>query len=144
MLVASSARTWSMKTRKALPLLPDGAAIVVLSSCMSAKGFPGYTMYNASKAAIRSFARVWAAELKDRGIRVNCLSPGPFETPIIETQVPTKEAADEFRRMASAMVPLGRLGDPRELASAALFLASSESSYATGIDLVIDGGMTQL
>jgi NAD(P)-dependent dehydrogenase (short-subunit alcohol dehydrogenase family) len=133
-----------LTVQKALPLLADGGAIVLVSSCMNVKGYPGHGVYNATKAAIRSFARTWAAELKDRGIRVNCLSPGPIDTPIIELQTGSEEAAAEFRRMASGMVPLGRLGRPEEIASAALFLASSESSFATGIDLVIDGGMTQL
>lgn len=133
-----------LTAQKALPLLTDGGAIVLVSSCMSVKGYPGHSVYNATKAAARSFARTWAAELKDRGIRVNCLSPGPIDTPIIELQTGTEEAAAAFRRMAAGMVPLGRLGRPEEIASAALFLASSESSFATGIDLVIDGGMTQL
>ena len=133
-----------LTVQKALPLLTEGGAIVLVSSCMNVKGYAGHGVYNATKAAVRSFARTWAAELKDRGIRVNCLSPGPIDTPIIELQTGTEDAAAEFRRMAAKMVPLGRLGRAEEIASAALFLASSESSFATGIDLVIDGGMTQL
>ncbi|WP_434425928.1 SDR family NAD(P)-dependent oxidoreductase [Nannocystis pusilla] len=133
-----------LTVQKALPLLAEGGAIVLVSSCMNVKGYAGHSAYNATKAAVRSFARTWAAELKDRGIRVNCLSPGPIDTPIIELQTGSEDAAAEFRRTAARMVPLGRLGRPTEIASAALFLASSESSFATGIDLVIDGGMTQL
>lgn len=133
-----------LTVQKALPLLADGGVIVLVSSCLNVKGYPGHGVYSATKAAIRSFARTWAAELKDRGVRVNCLSPGPIDTPIIELTTGSEEAAAEYRRTAVGMVPLGRLGRPEEIASAALFLASSESSFATGIDLVIDGGMTQL
>jgi NAD(P)-dependent dehydrogenase (short-subunit alcohol dehydrogenase family) len=103
-----------------------------------------YTTYAATKAAVRSFARSWAAELKDRGIRVNTLSPGPTDTPIIDGQFPKKEEADGAKKMFAEKTPLGRLGKPEELAAAALFLASSESSYTTGIDLVCDSGMTQI
>lgn len=133
-----------LTVQKALPLLSDGGAIVLVSSCLHMKGLAGQSIYNASKAAVRSFARTWAAELKERGVRVNCASPGPIDTPIIESQTPTEEAADELRRGAAAIVPLGRLGRPEEIASAVLYLASSESSYATGIDVVLDGGLTQL
>jgi NAD(P)-dependent dehydrogenase (short-subunit alcohol dehydrogenase family) len=108
------------------------------------KGFPGYSVYAATKAATRSFARTWAAELKSRGIRVNTLSPGPVETPILDAQFATKEEADGFRAMFDQIIPLGRIGRPDEMAAAALFLASDDSSYSTGIDLVADGGFTQV
>jgi len=108
------------------------------------KGMPGYATYAASKAAIRSFARSFAAELKDRGIRVNSLSPGLIETPIINGQFATKEEADGAREMFKQITPLGRIGRPEEMAAAILFLASDDSSYSTGIDLVADGGITQL
>ncbi|WP_296950361.1 SDR family NAD(P)-dependent oxidoreductase [uncultured Massilia sp.] len=130
--------------QKALPLMCDGGAIVLVSSCLATKGYPGHSVYNATKAAVRSLVRTAAAELVADGIRVNTLSPGPVDTPIIEAQVGSPEAADAFRRQAAAHVPLGRIGRPQELAAAALFLASDDSSFATGMDLVIDGGMTQL
>lgn len=128
---------------KALPLLNDGASIVLVSSGLHLKGFPAHGTYSATKAAVRSFARAWAAELKERGIRVNSLSPG-VETPIIDGQFSSKEEADGAREMFKAMIPLGRMGEADEMAKAALYLASSDSSYVTGFDLVADGGVTQL
>jgi NAD(P)-dependent dehydrogenase (short-subunit alcohol dehydrogenase family) len=130
--------------QKALPLMRDGGSVILVSSCLSAKGMAEHSVYNATKAAVRSLVRTAAAELVARGIRVNTLSPGPVDTPIIEGQVGSPEAAAEFRRQAASHVPLGRIGRPEELAAAALFLASSESSFSTGTDLVVDGGMTQL
>jgi NAD(P)-dependent dehydrogenase (short-subunit alcohol dehydrogenase family) len=130
--------------QKALPLMGDGGSVILVSSCLSAKGMAGHSVYNATKAAVRSLVRTAAAELVARGIRVNTLSPGPVDTPIIEGQVGSPEAAAEFRRQAASHVPLGRIGRPQELSAAALFLASSESSFSTGTDLVVDGGMTQL
>lgn len=130
--------------QKALPLMRGGGSVILVSSCLATKGFPGHSVYNATKAAVRSLVRTAAAELVSDGIRVNTLSPGPVDTPIIEGQVGSPEAAEAFRKQAATHVPLGRIGRPEELAAAALFLASDESSFATGIDLVIDGGMTQL
>jgi NAD(P)-dependent dehydrogenase (short-subunit alcohol dehydrogenase family) len=130
--------------QRALPLMGGGGSIILVSSCLATKGLPGQSVYNATKAAIRSLARTAAAELLASGIRVNTLSPGPVDTPIIEGQVGSPEAAEEFRRQAASLVPLGRIGRPQELAAAALFLASDESSFSTGTDLVVDGGMTQL
>ena len=104
----------------------------------------GHSVYNATKAAIRSLVRTAASELLASGIRVNTLSPGPVDTPIIEGQVGSPEAAEVFRKRAASVVPLGRIGRAEELAAAALFLASDESSFSTGTDLVVDGGMTQL
>jgi NAD(P)-dependent dehydrogenase (short-subunit alcohol dehydrogenase family) len=121
-----------------------GGSIVLVSSGLHLKGFPAHGTYSATKAALRSFARTWAAELKDRGIRVNNLSPGAIDTPIIDGQFTTKEQADGARAAFSQMTPLGRIGRPEEMAAAILFLASDESSYSTGIDLVADGGITQL
>ena len=131
--------------QKALPLLANGGAVVLDGSAMHAKGLPGFGAYSASKAAVRSFARTWAAELKDRNIRVNSLSPGAVDTPLLVggTGV-AKEDGDKLRAQYGSWVPLGRIGRAEEIASAALFLASNESSYATGMDLVIDGGFTQL
>ncbi|TCV96859.1 SDR family NAD(P)-dependent oxidoreductase [Biostraticola tofi] len=130
--------------QRALPAMREGGSIILVSSCLATKGLPGHSVYNATKAAVRSLVRTAAAELKARHIRVNTLSPGPVDTPIIDGQVGTPQEAEAFRQQAAAMVPLGRLGQPDELAAAALFLASEESSFSTGTDLVVDGGMTQL
>lgn len=130
--------------QKTLPLLRDGASIVLVGTCLSIKGLPASSVYVASKAAVRAFARVWAAELKDRQIRVNTLSPGPTETPIIDGQFRTKEEADAARVMMAEITPLGRIGRAEELAAAAYFLASDESSFCTGMDLFVDGGLSQL
>lgn len=130
--------------QKAIPLMGDGGSIILVSSCLATKGLSGHSVYNATKAAVRSLVRTAASELLTSGIRVNTLSPGPVDTPIIEGQVGSPEAAEEFRKRAASGVPLGRIGRPEELAAAALFLASDESSFSTGIDLVVDGGMTQL
>jgi NAD(P)-dependent dehydrogenase (short-subunit alcohol dehydrogenase family) len=130
--------------QKALPLLKEGASIVLMSSVASIKGIPGYSTYSATKAAIRSFARTWTVELKGTGIRVNTLSPGPVDTPIIDGQATTKQGADELRAMFSSMIPLARMGRADEIAAAALYLASSESSFVAGIDLHVDGGLAQV
>ncbi len=130
--------------QKALPLLRKGGSIVLVSSGLHLKGFPEHGVYSATKAALRSLSRTWAAELKGIGVRVNTLSPGPIETPILDTQVKTKEEGVALRAMFSSITPLGRLGTAEEMAAAVYFLASSESSYSTGIDLVADGGITQL
>jgi len=139
-----NARGTFFSVQKILPLMKNGGSIVLLSSGMSQLGMPGHSTYAATKAAIRSFSRTWAAELKGRGIRVNTLSPGPTETPMIDSRVDTKEAADALRATYVSMIPLGRLGRAEEIASGALFLASSESNFSTGIDLIADGGITQL
>lgn len=130
--------------QKALPLLNDGGAIVLVGSCIHLKGFPQYVTYGATKAVIRHYAKTWAAELVGRGIRVNNLSPGAIETPILDIQFKTPAELDAAKSMFSQVTPLGRIGQAEEMASAILFLASSDSSYITGIDLVADGGMTQL
>jgi NAD(P)-dependent dehydrogenase (short-subunit alcohol dehydrogenase family) len=139
-----NARGVFFTVQKALPLMNDGGSIVLVSSCVHLKGIPQYTVYGATKAALRSWARSWAAELKDRKIRVNCLSPGATDTPIFDGQFNTKEEAVGARKAFSAMIPMARMAEADELASAAYFLASSESSYVTGADLVVDGGWTQL
>ncbi|AQT81016.1 oxidoreductase [Mycolicibacterium litorale] len=130
--------------QKAVDLLSDGASIVLTASNAHYLGIPGFGPYSASKAAVRSFARTWAAEFKDRGIRVNTLSPGLIDTPILHTSGRTPEEERAFEQQMIGMVPLGRIGRPEEIAKAVLFLASSDSSFITGIDLVADGGMTQL
>jgi NAD(P)-dependent dehydrogenase (short-subunit alcohol dehydrogenase family) len=139
-----NARGVFFAVQKALPLMTRGGSIVLVSSGLHMKGLPAHATYSATKAALRSFARTWAMELKDRGIRVNTLSPGAIDTPIIDGQFKTREEADGARAMFAQMTPLGRIGKPDEMAAAALFLASSESSFSTGIDLVADGGLTQL
>jgi len=141
---AINARGVFFTVQKAVPLMRDGGSIVLVSSGAHLKGIPFYVTYSATKAALRSFARSMAAELKDRGIRVNTLSPGAIDTPIIDGQFKTKEEADGAREMFKQMTPLGRIGKPEEMAKAILFLASDDSSYTTGADLVADGGMTQL
>jgi NAD(P)-dependent dehydrogenase (short-subunit alcohol dehydrogenase family) len=123
--------------QKALPLLPKGASIVLLSSVAGIRGLPGVSVYAATKAAIRNFARSWAIELAPRGIRVTALCPGPVDTPGLAEfaeQVPADGDGP------TVTLPMGRLGDPREIAAGALFLASSEASFLTGSDLILDGG----
>jgi NAD(P)-dependent dehydrogenase (short-subunit alcohol dehydrogenase family) len=139
-----NARGVYFTVQKAFPLLRKGGSIVLVSSGLHMKGMPEYSVYAGTKAAIRSFARSWAMELKDRGIRVNTLSPGMIETPIVDGQFKTKAEADGARTFFAGITPLGRVGRPEEMASAILFLASDDSSYSTGIDLVADGGITQL
>jgi NAD(P)-dependent dehydrogenase (short-subunit alcohol dehydrogenase family) len=141
---AINARGTYFTVQKALPLLRAGGAIVVVASLLHLKGLPEHGTYAATKAAIRSFARTWASELKERGIRVNTLSPGAIDTPIIDGQFKTKAEADDARAFFSGMTPLGRIGRPEEMAAAILFLASDDSSYTTGMDLVADGGITQV
>jgi len=139
-----NARGTFFTVQKALPLMKKGGSIVLVGSGLHLKGLPRHGTYSATKAAIRSFARTWAAELKDRGIRVNTLSPGAIDTPIIDGQFKSKAEADAARSLFAQMTPLGRIGRADEMAAAALFLASEDSSFSTGIDLVADGGLTQL
>ncbi|MEG7361218.1 glucose 1-dehydrogenase [Pseudomonas citronellolis] len=130
--------------QKALPLLRDGGSIVLVSSIAHLKALDAHVVYAATKAAVRSFARSWAAELRQRNIRVNCLSPGPVLTPIIGKMGIGDEQFAAFERQVAGLIPLGRLGRPEELANAALFLASDDSSFVTGVDLCVDGGLSQL
>jgi NAD(P)-dependent dehydrogenase (short-subunit alcohol dehydrogenase family) len=125
---------------RSLPLIGKGGSIILVSSIAANKGVPGYGTYTASKAAVRGLSRTWTAELIGRGIRVNTLSPGPFDTPIMDSQAHTPEAREAVRAGWASAVPMKRLGRPEELAAAALFLASDESSYVAGIDLIVDGG----
>ncbi|MFZ3326623.1 MAG: SDR family oxidoreductase [Methylocella sp.] len=124
--------------QKALPLLNDGGSIILTGSVASAKGTPGFWVYGATKAAIRNFVRAWTIELKDRRIRSNVLSPGPTETPLGDHQPP-----EAIVRIVSS-IPMGRTGSPEEIAKAALFLASDDSSFVTGIELFVDGGRAQI
>jgi NAD(P)-dependent dehydrogenase (short-subunit alcohol dehydrogenase family) len=128
--------------QKALPYLNEGASIILVAAAGKTKGIPGRSTYSATKAAIRSFARTWTNELKDRNIRTNVLSPGAVDTPMFDNQYPSGEGAAEARKQIIAMTPLARLAYPDEIACAALFLASELSSYVAGIDLAVDGGLT--
>ena len=124
--------------QKALPLLNDGSSIILNGSVASVKGTAGFGVYGASKAAIRSFVRTWTTDLKERRIRSNVVSPGPINTPLLNRQSPKMIA-----RIAST-IPMGRLGEPEEVAKVALFLASDDSSFVTGIELFVDGGRAQV
>jgi NAD(P)-dependent dehydrogenase (short-subunit alcohol dehydrogenase family) len=130
--------------QKALPLFKDGGSIILNSSVSNVLGVPAFTAYAASKAAVRSFARGWTMELKDRKIRVNSMSPGPIETPALEKAGLTPEQAEQAAAQFVTQVPMGRRGKPEEIAAAVVFLASDESSYITGVDLAVDGGMAQV
>jgi len=130
--------------QKALPLMPKGSAIVFNGSIAGSKGFPDFSVYNATKAAVRSFARTWTVELKDRGIRVNVVSPGPILTPAIDNITGGGQSASEFKDNMVAQIPMGRWGEPDEIAKATVFLASDDSSFITGAELFVDGGMAQV
>jgi len=130
--------------QKALPLMPDGASIVLNASIVASKGLPTNSVYAATKAAVRSFARTWTTDLKERRIRVNAVSPGPIETPGLSTLLASTEEGRQRLKMLSSNVPLGRLGRPEEVAKAVVFLASDDSSYITGTELFVDGGMAQV
>jgi len=130
--------------QKLLPLMAAGGSIILVSSAMHVMGIPGHTTYAATKAALRSYARTWAAEFKDRGIRVNTLSPGVTDTPILDSQSSTPEEREALVNMYLNMIPIGRLAQAEEMANAALFLASDQSSYMTGADLMNDGGVGQV
>ena len=126
--------------QKALPLLPDGASIILNSSVVGSKGLPINSVYSATKAAIRSFARTWTADLKNRRIRVNAVSPGSIDTPGLSGLLASSETGQQRLKMISNNVPLGRLGTPDEIAKAVVFLASDDASYVTGAELFVDGG----
>jgi NAD(P)-dependent dehydrogenase (short-subunit alcohol dehydrogenase family) len=131
--------------QKALPLMPAGAAIVVNGSMVSIKGFPAFSVYAATKAALRSFVRTWAVDLKGRNIRVNVVSPGTVVTRAYTSELGLKGAELEaFKEQASSATPLGRTGTPDEIAKAVLFLASDDSSYVNGVELFVDGGAAQI
>lgn len=131
--------------QKLLPLMPDGSAIVITGSIGATAAIPGNTVYASAKAGLRAVARILAKELVTRKIRVNMVSPGPTETPLINRNIGMSDAEVEaLRQQMIAAVPLGRMGEPDEVARAALFLASDEASFITGIDLAVDGGCTEL
>jgi NAD(P)-dependent dehydrogenase (short-subunit alcohol dehydrogenase family) len=139
-----NARAPVFLVQKLLPLMTGGGSIILVGSGMHVMGIPGHTAYAATKAALRSYARTWAAEFKDRGIRVNTLSPGVTDTPILDSQSSTPEEREALVKMYLSMIPIGRLARAEEMASAAVFLASDQSSYMTGADLMYDGGVAQV
>lgn len=131
--------------QKALPLMSSGASIVLNGSMVSIKGFPAFSVYSATKAALRSFARSWASDLKGRNIRVNVVAPGTVITPGYKSELGlTDEEIEQLKEQAAATTPLGRTGTPDEIAAAVLFLASDESSYINGVELFVDGGAAQI
>ncbi len=133
-----NARATLFTVQKAVPMMTRGGTVVLIGSIAGFIGTPGYGAYGATKAATRSYARTWTNELASRGIRVNTLSPGPIDTPMLAG------ASEEVRTTLKGLIPLGRLGWPEEVAAAALFLASDESSFIAGAELCIDGGMSQV
>jgi NAD(P)-dependent dehydrogenase (short-subunit alcohol dehydrogenase family) len=126
--------------QKALPLMPDGASIILNASIVASKGLPAWSVYSATKAALRSFARTWTTDLKDRRIRVNAVSPGYIDTPAWHAT----EAGTQYLKSVSSTIPFGRVGTPDEIAKAVVFLASEDSSYVTGAELFVDGGFAQV
>ena len=130
--------------QKALLLLRDGGSIILNASIVASKGLASNSVYSATKAAVRSFARTWTTDLKDRRIRVNAVSPGPIDTPGLRELLASSEVGKQRKEMISTGVPLGRLGTPHEIAKAVVFLASDDASYITGIELFVDGGFAQV
>jgi NAD(P)-dependent dehydrogenase (short-subunit alcohol dehydrogenase family) len=130
--------------QKALPLLPDGASIILNASIVGSKGLATNSVYSATKAAVRSFARTWTTDLKDRRIRVNAVSPGSIDTPGARDLLASSEVGEQRKEMIATLTPLGRFGTPDEIAKAVVFLACDDSSYVTGIELFVDGGFAQV
>ncbi len=130
--------------QKALPLFQDGGSIILNASIAASKGIEGSSIYNASKAAIRSFARTWTVELKHRKIRINAISPGMIDTPGLNGLAQSQEQIEHFKTSFVSTVPLGRMGSPDEVAKVVSFLSSDDSSYITGIELFVDGGVAQI
>ena len=130
--------------QKSLSLLRDGGSIILNASIVASKGLSSNSVYSATKAAVRSFARTWTTDLKDRRIRVNAISPGPIDTPGLSELLTSSETGEQRKKMISTTVPLGRFGRPEEIAKAVVFLASDDASYITGIELFVDGGFAQV
>ncbi|MFN6462936.1 MAG: glucose 1-dehydrogenase [Nostoc sp. DedVER02] len=130
--------------QKALPLLPEGASIILNASITSIKGTPAFSVYSATKAAVRSFARNWILDLRERKIRVNAISPGVVPTPGYDHLGLNDQQLQEFVDSQASTIPLGRVGTPDEIAKAVVFLASDDSSFVNGIELFVDGGMAQI
>jgi NAD(P)-dependent dehydrogenase (short-subunit alcohol dehydrogenase family) len=141
---ALNARAPLFLVQKMLPMMGRGGSIILVSSAMHYMGLANHSTYAATKAAVRSYVRTWAADFKDSGIRANLLSPGPVDTPIMDSQATTPEEAAAIRQGYANYTPIKRLGRPDELAAAALFLASDESSFMTGSDMVVDGGVSNV
>ncbi len=130
--------------QKALPLMPDGSSIILNASVVGSKGLPANSVYAATKAVARSFARTWTTDLKERRIRVNAVSPGTIDTPGLNNLLASAPAGEQRRKAISSAVPLGRFGTPDEIAKAVVFLASDDSSYVAGAELFVDGGFAQV
>src|SRR5436189_131643 len=130
--------------QKALPLMPEGGSIILNASIVACKGLPANSVYSATKAAVRSFARTWTTDLKDRHIRVNVVSPGATDTEGLRELLGSSEVGEQRLKTINASVPLGRLAKPKEIARAVVFLASDDSSYITGTELFVDGGFAQV
>lgn len=130
--------------QKALQLMPDGSSVILNASIVASKGFASNSVYSASKAAVRSFARTWTTDLKQRRIRVNAVSPGSIDTPGLNDLLASAEVGRERAKTLASTVPLGRFGTPDEVAKAVVFLASDDSSYISGIELFVDGGLAQI
>ena len=130
--------------QKALPLMPEGASIILNASVVASKGLASNSVYSATKAAIRSFARTWTTDLKGRRIRVNAISPGTIDTPGLNELLASGEAGEQRRKMVANAIPLGRFGQSDEVANAVVFLASDDGSYITGTELFVDGGFAQI
>jgi len=129
--------------QRALPLLPDGSSILLFGASGATKGIAGLSVYTASKAAVRAFARSWSVELQERRIRVNVLSPGPTETPIFDKAGIDPDGVKAMKAAFASSIPAGRLADPYEIARAAVFLSSDDSSFVIGADIAVDGGHAQ-
>ena len=142
-IFAANVKGTLFTVQKALPLLPDGASIILTGSVAGNKGTPAFSVYSASKAAIRALARSWIIDLAPRRIRVNVLAPGATSTPGLHALTQTEEQSQASKSAVEAATPLGRMGDPDEIAGAALFLASNDSSYVNGSELSVDGGAAQ-
>jgi NAD(P)-dependent dehydrogenase (short-subunit alcohol dehydrogenase family) len=130
--------------QKAVPLFKDGGSIILNSSIAASKGVEGFSVYSASKAAVRSFARTWTVDLRDRKIRVNAISPGQIDSPALSDLMENEEQSSQLKKDLVSSVPLRRMGTPDEVAKVVTFLASDESSYVTGIELFVDGGAAQI
>ena len=139
-----NARGSLFTVQKALPLMRTAGSVILVGSIAGYVGIPGYSTYSATKAALRSYVRTWTREFGDRGIRFNTLSPGPVDTPIMDGQADSGEEANAIKAKFAAAVPLNRMGRPHEIAAAALFLASDDSSFVAGAELSVDGGMAQV
>ena len=130
--------------QKALPLMREGGSIILNASVVASKGLPANSVYSATKATVRSFARTWTTDLKSRRIRVNAVSPGSIDTPGLNDLLASSEVGEQRRKAITGAVPLGRFGTPEEIANAVVFLASDDASYVTGAELFVDGGFAQV